>query len=115
MCLVCRVRRVCRVCDLTVHVRQDIPAEMDGWPWWEVKWNITSQYKFTIAIENSISLDYVTEKLFHSFIVGTVPSTPHLPVGELHLFFRLSYAQVMWCVSCVRVRVRHGVVRVVVA
>lgn len=49
---------------------------MDGWPWWEVKWNITAQYKFTIAIENSISLDYVTEKLFHSFIVGTVPSTP---------------------------------------
>lgn len=48
---------------------------MDGWPWWEVKWNLTSQYKFTIAIENSLSLDYVTEKLFHSFIVGTVPST----------------------------------------
>ncbi|ELR22642.1 Alpha(1,3)-fucosyltransferase 10, putative [Acanthamoeba castellanii str. Neff] len=52
---------------------KDIPREMDGWPWWEVKWNITAQYKFTIAIENSISLDYVTEKLFHSFIVGTVP------------------------------------------
>lgn len=59
-------------------VHQDIPKEMDGWPWWEVKWNLTSQYKFNIAIENSISYDYVTEKLFHSFIVGSVPSKLHL-------------------------------------
>ncbi len=47
---------------------------MADWPWWEVKWNLTSRYKFVMAIENSIEMDYVTEKLFHAFIVGTVPS-----------------------------------------
>src|SRR5690242_11340019 len=52
---------------------QDLPSYTEGWPWWEVKWNITSQYKFIIALENSVSEDYVSEKLFHAFIVGTVP------------------------------------------
>jgi hypothetical protein len=82
---------------------------MDGWPWWEVKWNITAQYKFTIAIENSISLDYVTEKLFHSFIVGTVPSTPpprHLSTPFLPPASRVSCRVLL----CDIVRVWHGVV-----
>lgn len=30
-------------------------------------------YKFTIAFENAIAKDYVTEKLFHPLIVGSIP------------------------------------------
>lgn len=52
---------------------KEIPPEMKGWPWYEVKWNLTSRYKFVISFENSIGEDYVSEKLFHSFIAGSVP------------------------------------------
>lgn len=30
-------------------------------------------YKFTIAIENSVCIDYITEKLWRPLIVGSVP------------------------------------------
>jgi hypothetical protein len=32
-----------------------------------------ARYKFTIAFENAIAKDYVTEKFFHPLIVGSVP------------------------------------------
>lgn len=52
---------------------RQVPAELSGKPWWEIKWNITSQYRFTLAFENSIARDYVTEKLYHALVVGSVP------------------------------------------
>jgi len=52
---------------------KDIPKELDGMQWYDVKWDIISKYKFVISFENSIYQDYVTEKLFHSFITSTIP------------------------------------------
>jgi hypothetical protein len=41
---------------------------------WETgKLALSSEYLFTIAIENSINHDYVTEKLWHALIAGSVP------------------------------------------
>lgn len=37
------------------------------------KFDIIKQYKFTIAFENAISQDYVTEKFFEPLQVGSVP------------------------------------------
>lgn len=37
------------------------------------KLDIIKQYKFTIAFENAISQDYVTEKFFEPLIAGSVP------------------------------------------
>lgn len=37
------------------------------------KLDIIKQYKFTIAFENAISKDYVTEKFFEPLIAGSVP------------------------------------------
>ncbi|MGA7879107.1 MAG: glycosyltransferase family 10 [Desulfoferrobacter sp.] len=37
------------------------------------KQGIISQYKFTIAFENSIGVDYVTEKLYQPLIAGSIP------------------------------------------
>jgi len=39
----------------------------------ETKLSIISRYKFTLAFENSICQDYVTEKIFEPLIVGSVP------------------------------------------
>eukprot|EP01088_Endostelium_zonatum_P012820 TRINITY_DN27103_c0_g1_i1.p1 TRINITY_DN27103_c0_g1~~TRINITY_DN27103_c0_g1_i1.p1 ORF type:complete len:416 (-),score=29.24 TRINITY_DN27103_c0_g1_i1:91-1338(-) len=54
---------------------KEIPSELLGpdVQWWETKWNLTAKYKMVIAFENSVHEDYVTEKLFHALIVGTVP------------------------------------------
>ena len=41
---------------------------------WEAgKLNLSSGYLFTVAIENSISHDYITEKLWHPLVAGSVP------------------------------------------
>lgn len=37
------------------------------------KLDIIKQYKFTIAFENAVSQDYVTEKFFEPLTVGSVP------------------------------------------
>ena len=37
------------------------------------KLDVIKQYKFTIAFENAVSKDYVTEKFFEPLIVGSVP------------------------------------------
>lgn len=41
--------------------------------WLEGKLALTKNYLFTIAIENSIDYDYITEKLWHPFVVGSIP------------------------------------------
>ena len=55
-----------------------MPAEMNSWPWYDSKWNITSQYKFILAFENSVYEDYVSEKLYHAFIVGSIPGMTNI-------------------------------------
>lgn len=40
---------------------------------YKTKLDIIKQYKFTIAFENAISRDYVTEKFFDPLILGSVP------------------------------------------
>ncbi len=41
---------------------------------WEAgKLSLSSDYLFTIAIENSINYDYITEKLWHALVAGSVP------------------------------------------
>jgi hypothetical protein len=39
----------------------------------ETKLEVIGSYKFTLACENAIAQDYVTEKFFHPLIVGSVP------------------------------------------
>lgn len=41
--------------------------------WEQGKLSLSSEYLFTIAIENSINYDYITEKLWHPLICGSVP------------------------------------------
>ncbi|CAF3922440.1 unnamed protein product [Rotaria sordida] len=41
---------------------------------WEAgKLTLSSEYLFTIAIENSLGYDYITEKLWHPLVAGSVP------------------------------------------
>lgn len=37
------------------------------------KIDVFSKYKFCVAMENSVTLDYVTEKLYQAYIAGCVP------------------------------------------
>ena len=39
----------------------------------DAKISLLSRYRFNLAFENSISIDYVTEKFFHPLIAGCVP------------------------------------------
>ena len=39
----------------------------------ETKMNVISEYKFTLAFENAIAPDYVTEKFFDPLVAGSVP------------------------------------------
>ena len=36
-------------------------------------YRLLAKYKFTIAIENAVCTDYITEKFWRPFILGTVP------------------------------------------
>lgn len=53
--------RVCHNCDLANDVGP------------ESKLAAIPQYRFTVAFENSMTTDYVTEKLFQPLLVGSVP------------------------------------------
>lgn len=52
---------------------RELPPALRDAPWWEAKWNVTAHYRFVLAFENSLADDYVTEKLYHAFVVGSVP------------------------------------------
>jgi alpha-1,3-fucosyltransferase 10 len=52
-----------------VHRNQTIPIAA-GWP---ARRELYRNYKFTLAFENSIVTDYVTEKFFEPLIAGSVP------------------------------------------
>jgi hypothetical protein len=41
--------------------------------WAEDKTHLSSEYLFTIAIENSLEYDYVTEKLWQPLAAGSIP------------------------------------------
>ena len=41
--------------------------------WWGDKIKYISKYKFTIAFENESAPNYVTEKIFDPFYVGSIP------------------------------------------
>lgn len=41
--------------------------------WMDEKIEFLKSYKFTIAFENESSVNYITEKIFHSFLVGSIP------------------------------------------
>lgn len=51
----------------------------------ESKMNIISSYKFTLAFENAISKDYVTEKLYDPLMAGSVPVYMGAPNVEEYL------------------------------
>lgn len=40
---------------------------------WNTKMSVIARYPFTLAFENSVSEDYVTEKFFQPLIAGSVP------------------------------------------
>lgn len=42
-------------------------------PGWRHRVAVMARYKFTLALENSISPDYVTDKFFDPLVVGSVP------------------------------------------
>lgn len=46
------------------------------------KTKVISRYRFTLAFENSICPDYVTEKLFEPFIAGSIPVYLGAPNAE---------------------------------
>jgi len=52
---------------------KDERKEDKGKDQYETKLNIIRKYKFTLAFENSVDRDYVTEKFFQPLIEGSVP------------------------------------------
>lgn len=48
-----------------------IPRHSNSWI--EDKLKFLSNYKFTIAMENESAYNYITEKIFHSFLAGSIP------------------------------------------
>ena len=59
--------------DCPGKVLNNMPAFDDGNHNWRGKLDFLKNYKFTIAFENEKSDWYTTEKLFHPFLVGSVP------------------------------------------
>jgi hypothetical protein len=50
--------------------------------------NIIAQYKFSLAMENAVCSDYITEKMWRPLVAGSVPivfGSPHVKVGNSSL------------------------------
>jgi hypothetical protein len=71
------------ITELMQHIRVDCLGkclnnrQIDGGGWarggWEGITDVLPHYKFYLAFENSSTTDYVTEKVFHALMCGTVP------------------------------------------
>ena len=65
--------------DLMRSVRVDSPGRvlrncvLSVAPGWEGRVEVMRRYKFTLAFENSVSADYVSDKFFDPLSVGSVP------------------------------------------
>lgn len=55
---------------------------------------LLSKYKFILSFENAVCKDYITEKLWRPFVVGSIPVYYGSPTVEVLLFF--------CCYSCTR-------------
>lgn len=49
------------------------PSNKRAEDWGAKKLGVVGRYRFLSAMENSYALDYVSEKLYHALLVGTVP------------------------------------------
>ncbi|CAF1280371.1 unnamed protein product, partial [Didymodactylos carnosus] len=47
--------------------------DRDSYNWEAGKLALSSEYLFTVAIENGLNHDYITEKLWHPLVAGSVP------------------------------------------
>lgn len=59
-------------------------------------YHITAKYKFTLAMENAVCDDYITEKFWRPFVSGSVPVVYGSPK------IKASSEQIHWLVSLVR-------------
>ena len=55
------------------HSKNQNLRDIGSYNWVAGKLALSSDYLFTIAIENSLNYDYVTEKLWQPLLVGSVP------------------------------------------
>lgn len=50
---------------------------------------ILAQYKFSLAFENAVCRDYITEKLWRPLVVGSVPVYYGSPAVEVKFFYKI--------------------------
>jgi hypothetical protein len=58
---------------------------------YQLKIDTISKYKFVLAFENTNSKDYVTEKIYHAFLAGTIPVYMGAPNAKNFIPFENSY------------------------
>lgn len=51
----------------------ELPHTRSARDWGAKKLGVVARYRFLSAMENSLALDYVSEKLYHALLVGTIP------------------------------------------
>lgn len=67
------------LCDIVGSGWGNLAMEKSGWdvqknePWWERKLMLLQNYRFSIALENTATPYYVTEKIWHSIKAGALP------------------------------------------
>ncbi|UJR29854.1 hypothetical protein I4U23_017397 [Adineta vaga] len=60
------------IAEIQGSVNQSL-KNIGSYNWVAGKLELTNNYLFTIAIENSVSYDYITEKLWQPLLVGSIP------------------------------------------
>lgn len=67
------------LCDIIGSGWDGLAMEASGWeaqkgePWWTRKLSFLANYRFSIAIENTATPYYVTEKIWHAVKAGALP------------------------------------------